>query len=512
MTDDDLIDGREPRDIAAFWKRAIEAEKSRHKWKESAAEAQEAYNKQGIFNVMWPSVQVMLGSLYSSTPDPEARRRQRDGDKSQKSTAQILERSISFSLDVHDFNGNIIAAITDFLVASAGQVKVNYLPEFSTIQGPMGDEQEVISAQSTTIEHFSWKHFGWQPCKAWERVEWIYYEHQKRRKDVMDEYGVQAAEEADEEDSDNKYVKVYEIWHRPSRAVILIADQFDVPLDVRKDQLGLREFYPSPRPMFTNVATDKLEPSPDFMYYKSQSQELATVSKRITALNKSIKAQSFYDTHFTELSKLQKGKDGDYLPVDDLATKVEGMRIESVIAEVPIAQKQAVIATLTQEKNRLISEVYEILGISDIQRGESNGQDGVETQQLKAEFGAVRIRDKQGEVNRFCRDIFRIMGEIIAEHFEPDILQKITGVEVNDDIMSILRDDFMRNVSVDIETDSTNAGDKIRHQKEVNETMQTAISGIMEVLGAMSNGLPKPVGQELAMMVVRGVKRQHWKS
>ena len=86
--DEELIDGKNPEDIATFWKRAIETEKKRHKkWRDAAKEAQDAYDEENAFNIMWPSIQITKGALYSSTPDPEVRRRQRDGDELQKQAA-----------------------------------------------------------------------------------------------------------------------------------------------------------------------------------------------------------------------------------------------------------------------------------------------------------------------------------------------------------------------------------------------------------------------------------------
>jgi hypothetical protein len=76
--------------------------------------------------------------------------------------------------------------------------------------------------------------------------------------------------------------------------------------------------------------------------------------------------------------------------------------------------------------------LYEITGISDIVRGSSSAQGGDKTateQRIKGQFASMRLNDMQGEVARFARDVLRIMGEIVAEQFDPMTLFEISGFE-----------------------------------------------------------------------------------
>jgi hypothetical protein len=505
MTDEvEVLDEPTPQSVVDYWRKQIEAERTAHKtYREEAEAAQDAYDKKCTYNIMWSSVEITQAALYSSTPNPEVRRRQKDGDDTQKQAANVVERAIDFCVDNTDFDGNTRSSIRDFLVASNGVGRVMYNPEITAIPDAFGQPVEQITAQLTEVEHYSWKHFGWQPSKSWERCEWVYFVHMLSKKAVKDKYEVEASE-TDDDGDDEKKVKVYEIYHKPSASIIVIADQFDTPLEVRDDELGLKGFFPCPAPMMTNVKTDKLIPSPDFKYYEAQFKSLDRTSNRIKSLVTASKAAGFYDAHFRELAKYQTAKDGMLMPVDDMADKLQGNSLDNIIAPYPIRSNVEAIEMLVANKQYLKEEVFEILGISDIMRGETDSQEGVETQQLKSEFGAVRIRDKQAEVNRYCRDVFRLMGEVIAEHFEPDVLQKITGIEITPEIMEILRSDMLRNVSIDIETDSTNAGDKLRRRQAQNEALDTLLGGLSSLLPGIQQGIvPKPLGQELMLMLVR---------
>ncbi len=492
-----------PRGIKDLWWARIQDEGRKHKdFKELADTAQCAYDKELTYNIMWPTCEITSASLYSDTPNPEVTRRQKNGDKAQKDAALVVERGIDYCVDNHDFDGEMQLAIMDYLVAGNGIPWVVYDAQIGVIPG--GEPIEAITGQMVRVEHVSWEDFGWQPCKTWEDCEWVYRKCSMTRRKAKSRWNVELAEDEADDDAN---CSVYEIWDKDSRAIITISDQFSEPLEVRDDALGLEGFFPCPQPMMTNIKTNKLLPSPDYKYYQVQYKQLDKVSKRINGLIESTKAIKYYDASFQELAKLKTARDGNYIPVSNLIDKLEGTtNLQSVIAENPLEHNANVIQMLVDDKEYLKQEVFDILGISDIMRGESNPAEGVETQQLKSEYGAIRIRKKQSTVDRTCRDVFRIMGEIIAEHFEPEILQLMTGVEITPEVLQILKNDFMRNVSIDIETDSTNAGDKLRRRKAQNEAMQTLVGGLAELLTGMQSGvLPQPLGVELIKLLIQGV-------
>src|SRR4029079_14558223 len=76
-------------------------------------------------------------------------------------------------------------------------------------------------------------------------------------------------------------------------------------------------------------------------------------------------------------------------------------------------------------------------------------------QRLKAQFGSTRVRRQQRAVQKWIRDLYKLKAEIIAEHFEPQVLQEITGIAVSPEIVQLLRSDKLRGYRIDIETDST---------------------------------------------------------
>jgi hypothetical protein len=84
-------------------------------------------------------------------------------------------------------------------------------------------------------------------------------------------------------------------------------------------------------------------------------------------------------------------------------------------------------------RKELIDDVYQITGLSDIMRGSTEASETLGAQQLKANYGSVRIRDRQGELVRVARDITRIMAEMMAENFDQQTLLDMSQVEIKTD-------------------------------------------------------------------------------
>lgn len=117
--------------------------------------------------------------------------------------------------------------------------------------------------------------------------------------------------------------------------------------------------------------------------------------------------------------------------------------------------------------------------IADIMRGSSDPNETLGAQQLKAQFGSQRMKKRQRAVQKWIRDTYKLKAEILAEHFEPAILAEMTGQEVDDEVMQLLRSDKLRSYRIDIETDSTVFEDAEGEKKATTE-MLTAVGGFLQ--------------------------------
>ena len=169
----------------------------------------------------------------------------------------------------------------------------------------------------------------------------------------------------------------------------------------------------------------------------------------------------------------------------------------------PIEILSGVLVQLGEQRETLKQQIYEITGISDIVRGASQASETATAQQIKAQWGSLRVQKLQREVQRFARDLLRIMGEIVAEKFQPQTIFAVAGMKIptqaeiqmsqvaaqmaqetgqqappqlqgpsQEEVIQFLRTQTLRDYSVDIETDSTIRADLTREQMNITQFVQ----------------------------------------
>ena len=139
----------------------------------------------------------------------------------------------------------------------------------------------------------------------------------------------------------------------------------------------------------------------------------------------------------------------------------------------------AVLKELYVQRDQLIQGIYEVTGIADIMRGASDPNETLGAQKLKAQFGSTRLKKRQRAVQKWIRDLYKLKAEIMAEHFEPDVLSQMTGQQVTPEVVELLRTDKLRSYRIDIETDSTVFEDA-EAEKVATVEMLTAVAGFIE--------------------------------
>ena len=481
------------------------------------------------FNVLWANVSILHGALYSSTPKAEVRRRFVDSRPAEndpnKSAALCIERAIDYMVDTQDFDTQMDMCVDDYLVAGMGVPRVMYEPSFAeqpvideaTGQPAIGEDgkpmtMRVIASQKVTIAAHPWAKFHWEPGnRRWEDVNWVCFEHDLHEDEVKEQFP-KAKVEANSEHADPdqpQMVKVYELWDKRKREIVVFSEGVETGLlERRDDKLKVEGFYPIPRPMMANVRSKRLEPCADFHFYKGLAKEIELIEQRRKVLLNALRAKGFYDASMAApMQDLEGAGDTQLVPVDKLLERLSDSSIadmSKVIAWWPTDMIAKVLAELTNQMQVLKDQMYEITGMSDIVRGASQASETATAQQIKGQWASVRLADKQGSVNECVRGVFRMAGEIISEHFEPDILAQMTGVEVTDEIMQIIRDDARRSFAVDVETDSTIARDQIEEKNQRLEMLTTVTEFINTALPAAQQGMiTNQLASDLLLTTVR---------
>jgi hypothetical protein len=180
-------------------------------------------------------------------------------------------------------------------------------------------------------------------------------------------------------------------------------------------------------------------------------------------------------------------------------------------------------------------------------RGSTKASETLGAQQLKSSWGTLRIKNKQKEVQRYVRDMLRIILEVAATKFDEETWAKMTGLPYLtrmqaqqlqlqlqatqqqattagpspqlqqiqqqlqqptwEQVLGLLRDDLQRAYRIDIETDSTIEPDATNAQQEITAVM-AAVSQAMNGIGplVLQGVLPFQAAQTMLLTVVRAFK------
>jgi hypothetical protein len=94
-----------------------------------------------------------------------------------------------------------------------------------------------------------------------------------------------------------------------------------------------------------------------------------------------------------------------------------------------------VVAALVAQRKEIINDIYQITGLSDIMRGETDARETLGAQELKTQFGSTRIRDRQSEMMRVARDLVCITCEIMCEKFADETIIAMSQTQLPTDGM-----------------------------------------------------------------------------
>jgi hypothetical protein len=171
---------------------------------------------------------------------------------------------------------------------------------------------------------------------------------------------------------------------------------------------------------------------------------------------------------------------------------------------VPIDIWMAALDKLFLAREQIKQAIYEIMGISDIMRGATKASETATAQRIKGSMGVSRLEDQRVAAANFVRDLLRLKAEVIAQNFDATTLSRMTGEQVTDEVMAILRSDFMRTCAIDIESDSTVVPDLQAEQEgmaQIAQTIGLVMTGAQQML--MTGVLPPPQIMQLTLEMLK---------
>jgi len=449
-TADDALDPAvEPKSAKAWLALITTAEKAFDTWQAKSDGIDKLYanlerlasiSREREFQLFWANVQVLGPSIYSRPPVPVVTTKFKDRKPLPRTASEVLERSTVVTFDSQSIDDTMRLVRDDMTTVGRGQIWCRY--EAKADDGAL--------QQKVCIDHVNRKDFLHDPARNWKEVDWVANrawmtrkEARKRFKKTSGDAYKDAAYEVQKDDvtgeTDNKLkAGFWELWSRSTDKVVWISEGVEVLLDEGKPHLSLEGFFPCPRPAYGTTQRGSLVPVPDMLFYKDQLEEINEITGRIAALSESLRLRGFYPAGAGEIgdaieAAIKATSNNQILvPISNWAA-LGGANAKDMILWLPLDMVATTIQQLIELRKQLIDDVYQITGLSDIMRGSTVASETLGAQELKSQYGSIRIKDRQDELIRIARDVTRIAAEIMAENFSAKSLLAMSQLEIPTD-------------------------------------------------------------------------------
>ena len=505
-------------------------------------------NPNAKFNILWSNVQTITPAVFARLPRPDVSRRFRDNDPIGRVASMMLERALEYEIEHYgDYASAMKQSVQDRLLGGRGTAWVRYEPHITGEEGGEADgapedgfqvtedideaeteggifkeDQERIEYECAPVDYVHWRDFGLTVARTWEEVTAVWRKVYMGRPALVERFGEELGgkipldtkpetsrtfnEKMGEGSSE---AVVYEIWDKTTGEVIWLNKSMGKILDTRADPLKLENFWPCPKPMFSTLTNDSLIPVPDFVLYQDQARQLDTLADRIDGFIQALKVRGVYDASEPSLARLfTEGENNSLLPVKNYGAFSEKGGLVGAINLVDIKPIAEGLNMAYQAMEQVKGQIYEIMGIADIQRGQTDPNETLGAQIIKSNNASGRLKTMQHEVVNFATALLQIKAQIICNHFTDDTIVKISGAmqlsqqdqQLIPQALALLKDEPAKNFRIEVTSDS------MIYQDEQQEKADR-----MEFLSAMGGFLQQaiPAAQatpELTPMLIEMLK------
>ena len=489
-------------------------------------------NPNAKFNILWSNVQTITPAIFARLPRPDVSRRFKDNDPVGRVASMMLERALEYEIEHYgDYNSAMKASVQDRLLGGRGTSWVRYEPhitggktedepddgfqitedidEAETEGGMHREDQERIEYECAPCDYVYWKDFGHTIARTWEEVTAVWRKVYLGRPALVERFGEELGGRIplDTKPETTKTFNekmgegaseacIYEIWDKTTGEVIWLSKSMGKILDTKPDPLKLENFWPCPKPMYSTITTDSLIPVPDFALYQDQARQLDTLADRIDGFIQALKVRGVYDASEPSLQRLfTEGDNNALLPIKNWGAFAEKQGMAGAINLVDIAPIAAALQSSYQAMDQVKTQIYEIMGIADIQRGQTDPNETLGAQIIKSNNASGRLKTMQHDVVNFATSLLSIKAQIICNHFTEDTIIKISGaMQLSDSdkqyipqALALLKDEPAKNFRIEVTSDSMiyqdeqqEKQDRIEFLSAVSQFMQTALPTAMQ--------------------------------
>lgn len=490
---DTLEDVNEPRSSAVILQAIRDAYNAFQKWWHECERIDKVFSRArsigGVatyqdpdFDLFWSSTEILKPAVYARPPVPVVSTRFSIRDPFLDQVSDMLERAISTTLDKTCMD-DVMQGVRDDVIMTGRGVAWVSLED--------GDTPKI------TVEHLEQTDFLHEPARKWAEVGWVARcawmtkEEMRERFSDASDLAYQDAAFSSQRDEDkygmtdhSEKAAVWEVWSKADNRVYWVTEGIDVLLDEAEPFLDLAGFFPCPKPAYATLKRRTLVPIPDYGRYETNLEQINDLTSRIYGLLDQVRVRGLIaagtDVGSATQSLLAEADD-DMMLIPVPAASLVGNG--DMVQWLPVDMFATTVQGLIAARQQLISDFYELSGISDIMRGASDAQETLGAQQLKSQYGSVRVREKSAAIVRVARDIAAIIGEIICENYSGAELMELALTKLPSDA------DVKKQVAA-IQKQGKAALDQIDAQARELEAQQR----VMQSLPPQQSPAPQPQG------------------
>ena len=508
------------------------AEKAHKSWLEDAKECWKRYTGETKqhFNIFKSNTDILQGALFNVMPKPDIRERfsgrTSQDDKKQNlylSVATVADRCVQYNNDATESKKSISKMVKDGHITGRGVVYIEY---------DYDDLGEAVENQTIPVEHIPYNLYIEEVCDREKEISWKGHQIPMTKKECAKEFEVKeedlgtSLKVEDVDGASKDFVKVYEIWSEKSKTRIYVSPDYkeDKILREDKDPLGLKKFFPYEKYKTIDNGKNTL-PTPEYNIYKKLNEDLQDMTRRKSKIsNNDVKYRPMFDNSAGEdLKNSYSAIEGDAVPV----VGNPQVKILDRVGALPTIEAQNIVAFLSVQAQEVVENIWQVTGISDILRGDSDARETATAQKMKGVFGSLRIQPRQEAIQEIIKCIFRKQSEVVCEKFTTEEMQTISCMDLPtaeekmqiqqrgqmtsnpqyqqavqqglaqpvpqptpdemeklkqptmDEVVKVLRDDKMRGYTIDIETTAT-IFDDLETQREQLMQFTTTLFNMMQ--------------------------------
>lgn len=528
------------------------------------------------YNLFFSNIELFKAQLFVRTPEPDVKRRFDDAqDDISRVAADRLQRNLAYELDCEGrFAANFENIIFDRLVAGFGagwarldeeltepqqQPKTELVP-VPTLdpatgqmvtemreQAVLGDDGQPvmedipgseIAYQFAELDYVAWDDLLWAPCTVWTDCRWVARRIPMNKKDTYSRFSATAGKEvlanlafeevksdssSDEQDRSRqlkpkhtveKTCDIYEIWDKATKHVFWITDGADIPLDVRKDTTAFPGFFPTPLPPLGRFNTSATKFISDYSQVRGLYLQLDDLQERITSLTDALQLRWVYDASYKPLRDLYSTTGGlQGIPVEDWLVQMEKGGLKGALEFAPLQEIATTYQALLAAQETVKAKIFEIEGISDLMRGQSQAYDSSQATAAKAQFGTSKLDLIQRQVAKYAERLTQLKAHLICKFYKPEyILERSGPVSAADQqfiepAMQLLKDAPMMHWRINVSVDSIQDPNWNMERASRVAMVQAVSAGMAQILPiAESNPVAAELGAQLMQFALAGFK------